>query len=161
MSYGSTTSVYLEHNLEKMRNAWYPQQPLETLFKQIQYCVDCTESGGSNIGEVQKLSTAYTKVFSTGNFLSACCRWNERAVPDKTWDNFKIHFVMPYHQHKQMQGKSDATSGYANADVAQPEDGLAEAAIDAFANLATATALDRDIVATLTDANYCLAKQLE
>jgi hypothetical protein len=38
---------------------------------------------------------------------------------------------------------------------------LAEAAIDAFANLASATAVDRAIVATLTEANACLAKQLE
>jgi hypothetical protein len=45
-----------------------------------------------------------------------------------------------------MQGESAATSYYANAAVAQPEDDLAEAAIDAFANLATATAVDRGIV---------------
>jgi hypothetical protein len=38
---------------------------------------------------------------------------------------------------------------------------LAEAAIDAFANLASATAVDRAIVATLTEANARLAKQLE
>jgi hypothetical protein len=38
---------------------------------------------------------------------------------------------------------------------------LAEAAIDAFANLASATAVDRAIVATLTEANACLANQLE
>jgi hypothetical protein len=38
---------------------------------------------------------------------------------------------------------------------------LAEAAIDAFANLESATAVDRAIVATLTEANSRLAKQLE
>jgi hypothetical protein len=38
---------------------------------------------------------------------------------------------------------------------------LAEADIDAFANLASATAVDRAIVATLTEANARLAKQLE
>jgi hypothetical protein len=59
-----------------------------------------------------------------------------------------------------MQGKSTATSRYANAAVAQQEDDLAKSAIDAFANLATATAVDRDIVATLTDTNSRLARQL-
>jgi hypothetical protein len=42
-----------------------------------------------------------------------------------------------------MQGESAATSGYANAAVAQPaDDDLVEGSIDSFANLATATAVD-------------------
>jgi hypothetical protein len=38
---------------------------------------------------------------------------------------------------------------------------MAEATIGAFANLATATAADRSVVAALTQANSRLAKQLE
>jgi hypothetical protein len=38
---------------------------------------------------------------------------------------------------------------------------MAEATIGALANLATATAADRAVVATLTEANARLAKQLE
>jgi hypothetical protein len=38
MTYGIITAVYLEHNLEQMRQAWDPQQPVESLFKQIQQC---------------------------------------------------------------------------------------------------------------------------
>jgi hypothetical protein len=62
-----------------------------------------------------------------------------------------------------MQGESAATSGYhsANADVGQTEDQLAEATIGALANLATATAADRGVVATLTEANARLGKQLD
>jgi hypothetical protein len=40
LSYGSITAVDLEHNWENMRNAWAPQQPVESLFKHIQDCVD-------------------------------------------------------------------------------------------------------------------------
>jgi hypothetical protein len=40
--YGSITDVDLEHNWENMRKAWDPQQPVESLFKQIQDCVDYT-----------------------------------------------------------------------------------------------------------------------
>jgi hypothetical protein len=70
---------------------------------------------------------------------------------------------MAYHQHKQMQGESAAISGYANAALAQPKNDISEVAIDAFANLATATATDanRGSVTTLTDTNSRLAKQLE
>jgi hypothetical protein len=161
LSYGIITAVDLERNFETMWKAWDPQQPVETLFKQIQDCVDYAEAGGITIGEAQKLSTAYTKVFATGIFHSAWCRWNERDALTKTWNNFKVHFATAYRQHKQMQGESAATSGYAHAAVAQPDEDLDEAAIDAFANLASATAVDRAIVATLTEASSRLAKQLE
>jgi hypothetical protein len=45
--------------------------------------------------------------------------------------------------------------------VGQTEDQMVEATIGALANLATATATDRGVVATLTEANAHLAKQLE
>jgi hypothetical protein len=37
------TAVDLEINFEHMRQAWDPQQPVETLFKQIQDCGDYSE----------------------------------------------------------------------------------------------------------------------
>jgi hypothetical protein len=62
-----------------------------------------------------------------------------------------------------MQGESAATAGYhsTNAAVGQTEDQLSEATIGALANLATATAADRGVVATLTEVNTRLVKQLE
>jgi hypothetical protein len=82
---------------------------------------------------------------------------------EKTWAQFKTHFAAAHHQHKQMQGESAATPGYhaANADVGHTEEQMAEAPIGGLANLATATAADRGVVATLTESNARLAKQLE
>jgi hypothetical protein len=62
-----------------------------------------------------------------------------------------------------MQGESAATAGYhsANAAVTQNEDQMAEATIGALANLTTATAAARGVVAALAQANSRLAKQLE
>jgi hypothetical protein len=51
LSYGSTTAVDLENNWENMRNAWDPQQPMETLFKQIQGSVYYAEAGGITFSE--------------------------------------------------------------------------------------------------------------
>jgi hypothetical protein len=68
-----------------------------------------------------------------------------------------------HRQHKKMQGEFAAASGYhsANSAVGQTEDQMSESTIGALANLATATASDRGVVATLTEANAHLAKQLE
>jgi hypothetical protein len=145
-----------------MRKVWDPQRPVEYLFKQIQECVYYAEAGGVTIREAQKLQTAYAKIFATGIFRSACRRWNYRLPAEKTWNAFKTHFATAYRLHRQMQGETAAASGYANTAVAQPaDDNLAGAAIDAFTNLATATSVDRGIVATLTESNSRLTKQLE
>jgi phage shock protein A len=62
-----------------------------------------------------------------------------------------------------MQGETGAHAGFhsANAAMTQNEDQMAEATIGALANLATATAADRGVVAALTQANSRLVKQLE
>jgi putative hemolysin len=95
--------------------------------------------------------------------MSACRRWNEKPSTEKTWTHFKSHFVAAHRQHKQMQGVTAAHAGFhsASAAMTQNEDGMAEATIGALANMATATAADRGVVAALTQANSRLVKQLE
>jgi hypothetical protein len=162
-TYGNITAVDLEINFEHMRLAWDPQQPDESLFKQIQYCADYSEAGGVLIGHPQQINDGYAKIFATEHFMSACRRWNEKPLADKTWAQFKAHFSAARRQHKQMQGESAATAGNHsdNAAVGQTEDQMAKATIGALANLATANAADRGVVATLTEANARLVKQLE
>jgi hypothetical protein len=162
-TYGNINTVDLEINFEHMRRAWDPQQPVESLFKQIQDCADYSEAGGVLIGHPQQINVGYAKIFVTGHFMSACCRWKEKHAIEKTWTQFKSHFAAAHRQHKQMQGESAATAGYhsANAAVGQTEDQMAESAIGALSNLAMATAADRSVVAALTKANTRLVKQLE
>jgi hypothetical protein len=95
--------------------------------------------------------------------MSTCRRWNEKPLADKTWAQFKAHFSAIHHHNKQMQGESAAPAGYhsSNASVGQNEDQMDEATIVALSNLATAKATDRGVVATLTEANARLVKQLE
>jgi hypothetical protein len=162
-TYGNITAVDLEINFEHMLRAWDPQQPVETLFKQIQDYADYSEAGGVPIGPSQQINVGYAKIFATGHFMSACRHWNEKPAADKTWTHFKSHFAAARRQHKQMQGETAANAGYhsANAAMTQNEDQMAEATIGALANLATATAADRGVVAALTQADSRLVKQLE
>jgi hypothetical protein len=162
-TYGNITAVDLEINFEHMRRAWDPQQPVESLFKQIQDCVDYSESGGVLIGHPQQINVGYAQIFATGHFMSACHRWNKKHAIEKTWTQFKSYFAAAHRHHKQIQGESAATAGChsTNAAVCQNEDHMAESNIGALSNLATATAADRGMVAALTQANSRLAKQLE
>jgi hypothetical protein len=118
LSYGSITDVYIDQNFENMRKAWDPQQPVETIFKQNQDCVDLAEAGVFTIGAAQKLSSVYSKIFKSGKFNSAYRRWDEKVEADKTWNNLKTHFAAAYHQHRKMQGETVGAQGYANTAVA-------------------------------------------
>jgi hypothetical protein len=111
-TYGNITAVDLENNSEQMRRAWDPQQPVESLFKQIQDCADYSEAGGVLIGNPQQINVGYANIFATGHFMSAFRRWNEKPLVEKTWAQFKAHLSAAHRQHKQMQGESAATSGY-------------------------------------------------
>jgi hypothetical protein len=161
-TYGNITAVDLENNFKQMRHAWDPQQPVESLFKQIQDCADYSGAGGVIIGHPQQINVGYAKILSNGHSMSACGRWNKKPNIEKTWSQFKAHFAAAHRQHKQMQDEYAATLGYheANAAVVQTEYQKVEATIGALANLATATATDRGVIATLTEANTHLAKQL-
>jgi hypothetical protein len=162
-TYGNITVVDLEINFKNMRQAWDPQQPVESLSKQIKDCADYSEAGGVLIGHPQHIKVGYAKIFATGHFMSACRWWNEKNAIEKTWTQFKSHFAAAHRQHKQIQGESAATAGYhsANAAVTHNEDQMAETTIGALANLATALAADRGVVAALTQVIARLAKQLE
>jgi hypothetical protein len=50
MTYENITAVDLENNFKQMLRAWDPQQPVESLFKQIQDCANYSEAGGVIIG---------------------------------------------------------------------------------------------------------------
>jgi hypothetical protein len=123
-TYRSITAVDLEINFEPMRRDWDPQQPVESLFKQIQDCADYSEAGGVLIGHPQQIKVGYATIFATCHFMSACRRWNEKATVEKTWTHFKSHFAAAHRQHKQMQGECAAIAGYhsENAAVTHNED---------------------------------------
>jgi hypothetical protein len=132
-TYGNITAVDLEINCEHMRRAWDPQQPVESLFKQIQDCADYSEAGGVLIVHPKQINVGYAKIFGTCHLISDCRRWNEKHAIEKTWTQFKSHFAAARCQHKQMQGESAASAGYnsANAAVSHNEDQMAEATIGA------------------------------
>jgi hypothetical protein len=132
-TYSNITAVNLEINFEHMRRDWDPQQPVETLFKQIQDCADYSEAGGVPIGPSQQINVGYAKIFATGHFMSACRRWNEKLTTAKTWTHFKSHFAATHRQHKQMQGGTAVHTG------CHDKDQMAEATIGSLANLETAT----------------------
>jgi hypothetical protein len=76
-TYGNITAVDLEINFEHMRQAWDPQQPVDSLFKQIQDFADYFEAGGVPIGHPQQINAGYAML----NYSHSC---NPPYVPVRT-----------------------------------------------------------------------------
>jgi 6-pyruvoyl-tetrahydropterin synthase len=160
--YAMIAPTELTQNYELLNTPYDPNQPIETLFQQIQDVRAFAVAGGEPYGAAMIVNVAYTLVFNTGLFPDACHAWQSRAITAKTWAQFKIDFTTA-HQEFRLTNHTAQQSGFhsANMMIEQGRDDSMQEKEEAIAQLATATASDRGMVATLTTTNAKLANQLE
>jgi hypothetical protein len=91
--YAMIAPTELTQNYERLNMPYDPNQPIETLFQQIQDAQAFAVAGGQPYGAAMIISVAYTLVFNTGLYPDACRAWQSRATADKTWAQFKIDFA--------------------------------------------------------------------
>jgi hypothetical protein len=85
------------HLLNSRRN---PNQPIETLFQQIQDARAFAVTGGQPYGAAMIVNIAYTLVFNTGLYTDACHAWQSRAIEAKPWSQFKIDFATAHREFR-------------------------------------------------------------
>jgi hypothetical protein len=160
--YAMIAPTELTQNYERLNTTYDPNQPIETLFQQIQDARAFAVAGGQPYGAEMIVNMAYTLVFSTGMYPDACRAWQSRAIADKTWAQFKIDFATA-HREFRLTNQTAQQSGFHSTNMMIEQvryDSMQETA-ESIAQLATATASDRGTVATLTTTNAKLANQLE
>jgi hypothetical protein len=160
--YAMIARTKLTQNYERLNTRYDPNQPIETLFQQIQDARAFAVAGGQPYGAAMIINVAYTLVFNTGLYPDACRAWHSREIAAKTWAEFKIDFATA-HREFRLTNQTAQQSGFhsANMMIEQGRDGSMQDTAEAIAQLATATASDRGTVATLTTTNAKLATQLE
>jgi hypothetical protein len=160
--YAMIAPTELTQNYERLNAPYYPNQPIETLFQQIQDARAFAVAGGQPYGAAMIVNMAYTLVFNTGLFPDACRAWQSRAIAGKTWAQFKLDFATA-HREFRLTYQTAQQSGFhsANMMIEQGREETMQDTINAIAQLATSTASDRGTVATLTTTNAKLATQLE
>jgi hypothetical protein len=160
--YAMIAPTELTQNYERLNTTYDPNQPMETLFQQIQDARAFAVAGGQPYGNAVIINVASTLVFNTGLFPDACRSWKSRAIAIKTWAQFKIDFATA-HREFRLTNQTAQQSGFrsANMMIEQSRDDSMQEPAEAIAQLATATASDRGTVATLTTTNAKLANQLE
>jgi hypothetical protein len=156
-TYGRITEHALHTNDSVFKSSMDPSQPFETFISQIEDTTEYAAAGNTPYTAAQVIANAYTIVYNTGLFADASREWRRRPLVDKTWPNFKIHFAEAHNDYRLTQTTAQA-AGYHSANNVM-DDFVSETA-DAFANLATATASDRTMMAELTQSNSELLRQL-
>jgi hypothetical protein len=145
------------------------QDPIETLFTQIDDGVRYALVGGKPYGEAQYFTIAFLLILATQSVPLACAEWQRRVPNMPTWPLFKACFTEA-HCENRMFSQTALRSGYHTANMvtqipagqfescdvsrhyAHPND-VPEANHDmtkVLANLTTATGVDRATVAALT-----------
>jgi hypothetical protein len=160
--YSMIAPTELTHNYERLNTPYDPNQPIETLFQQIQDARALAVAGGQPYGSTMFVNVAYTLVFNTWLFPDAFRAWQSRAIAAKTWAQFKIDFATA-HREFRLTNQTSQQSGFhsANMMIEQTRDDSMQETVEAIAKLATAAASDRGAIATLTTTNAKLANQLE
>jgi hypothetical protein len=160
--YAMIAPTELTQNYERLNTPYDPNQPIETLFQQIQDARSFAIAGGQPYGNAMIINVAYALVFKTGLFLDECRAWQSRAIAGKTWAQLKIDLATA-HREFRLTNQTAQQSGFhsGNMMIEQHSPESMNETAEAIAQLATATASDRSIVAKLTTTNAKLASQPE
>jgi hypothetical protein len=156
-TYGNLTPTNLATNDSLFRQAYDPSQPIKSLYAQIEDAMDLAAAGRTPYTAQQVVSNAYSLVFNTGMFPEACRDWRRRPFADQTWEHFKAAFAEA-HADLRLSQQTTQGAGFHRANNAM--DSFVTDTADAFANLATATASNRQLMADLAAINKALTKQL-
>jgi hypothetical protein len=81
--YAMLAPTELTQNYERLNTPYDPNQPIETLFQQIQDARAFSVAGGQSYGAAMIVNVAYTLIFNTGVFPDACRAWKSRVIAGK------------------------------------------------------------------------------
>ena len=101
LTYGDVTPQDLRELTARVEALVYPpQEPVDTIFGEIDDLATIVEYADAPITPFQKINMAYIYFQSCGIFKSALTKWDEKEDAVKTWLGFKDHF---YTAHKAMK----------------------------------------------------------
>jgi hypothetical protein len=106
----------LTQNYERLNAPYDPNQPIETLFQQIQDVQAFAVAGGQPYGTVVIVNVSYTLVFNTELFPDACRAWQSRRIAGKTWAQFKLDFATA-HCEVRLTNQTAQQSGFHSSNM--------------------------------------------
>ena len=158
-AYGRITPLQLEANDKEMRKRWDPPNTLiKTLIQQIEKGREFAADGNEPFTEGKIITMAFNNVFHATDYQEACRHWKRRPAIEKTWENFKTHFIEA--QTEIQEEHSTEQAGYHGANAIFDKENMVQDQAAALANLATAVASDRQAFQLLTETNNKLTAEI-
>ena len=136
--------------------------PIETLFEQITDGVAYAELGEAPFTSKQIVDISLLCLVNTGVFNDYLKKWNRKPLPSRDWTTFRVHFAKA-HRYWKANLRLNAGGKIPRVNTVETSTAMTNHqadTVDALDNIATATAADRAIVATLTDTIFQLSSEL-
>jgi hypothetical protein len=92
-THGFINPTQLTENYKKMTAPINFQDPIETLFKQIEDGVRYANAGAQPYTEAQYVNIAFLLILNTGAIPDACRDWQRRTLMNQTWADFFSEFA--------------------------------------------------------------------
>ena len=146
----------LQANNTHMRTQYNANQPIETLFGQVEDTITLAAAGQAPYSNSQIVAIAYTLIFNTWLFTDVCQFWWRGPVNEHNWVSFKVDFATAHHEWRDSQVTSNQ-AGYHNENATME---IQQDTAIAIGNLATTTSSDQSTTSNLSDTNSALAADL-
>jgi hypothetical protein len=163
-TYGFINPTQLAENYDMMTAPINFQDPIETLFTQIEDDMRYANAGMQPYMEAQYVNISFLLILNTGTIPDACIDWQRRTPVNQTWADFHIEFTRAQREQR-MISTTASGAGYHTPNIAEhygPNSLPGNIGfVTAMANLATVTSADHEKVATLTKSIATLTDQLK
>ena len=95
-TYGKIAELELIENEQKMKTPWNQDEPIETVFSQVEECAEFAQHGNAPFTNTKVLNEAYYIMAQAKIFKDTCKEWNKLPATEKIWPNFKTAFFQAY-----------------------------------------------------------------
>jgi hypothetical protein len=117
-TYGFINPTQLDNNYNKITAPINLQDPIETLFKQIEGGVRYANAGAQPYLEAQYVNIAFLLILNTGAIPDACRDWKRRTPMNQTWADFRREFARAQREQRIISSTASG-AGYHTANVAE------------------------------------------
>ena len=84
-----------------MKTPWNQNEPIETIFSQVEECIEFAQHGNAPFTNTQVLNAAYYIISQAKIFKDTCKEWKKLPATEKIWPNFKTAFFQAYTDWKE------------------------------------------------------------
>jgi hypothetical protein len=122
-TYGLLTATDLDTNRNQLTDAWNPDKPFESIWKQIKIIRDVATAGNEAISDHVTIKLTLMALEKAGVYDHAITIWHDKPENEQIWDSFITHFNKQEKQHlKKLTAKAAGYHGANKATKIPPKD---------------------------------------